>query len=123
MMRRAPSVATAVLAVVAAVASPAAAQGLAGNWLLDVNLDAGSGQAVFTFQVQGNAITGTYGGVLGEHEITGTIEGNVVKFGFESPDAGRIFFDGVLEGDTLQGTCDYGAVGSGSFRGTRAPAP
>jgi hypothetical protein len=123
MMRRAFSVATAVLAFAAGAASPASAQGLAGNWLLDVNLDAGSGQATFTFQVEGNTITGTYGGVLGEYEITGTIEGNAVEFGFESPDAGRIFFEGVLEGDTLQGTCDYGAVGSGSFRGTRAPAP
>jgi hypothetical protein len=123
MIRRAFSVATAVVAFVAGAASAASAQGLAGNWLLDVNLDAGSGQAVFTFQVDGNAITGTYGGVLGEHDVTGTIEGNVVEFGFESPDAGRIFFEGVLEGDTLQGTCDYGSVGSGSFRGTRAPAP
>jgi hypothetical protein len=116
-------VATAVLAFAAVATSPAGAQGLAGNWLLDVNLDAGSGQATFTFQVEGNSITGTYGGVLGEYEITGTIEGNAVEFGFESPDAGRIVFEGVLEGDTLQGTCDYGSVGSGSFRGTRAPAP
>jgi len=123
MMRRAFSVATAVLALSAAAASQAAAQSIAGNWLFDVNLDAGSGQATFTFQVEGNTITGTYGGVLGEHEITGTIEGNVVRFGFESPDAGRIYFDGVLNGETLEGTCDYGAVGSGSFRGTRAPAP
>ena len=119
MMRRALSVATAVLALAATgAASQADAQTIAGNWLFDVNLDAGSGQATFTFQVEGNAITGTYGGVLGEYELTGTIEGNVVKFGFESPDAGRIYFDGVFNGETIEGTCDYGAVGSGSFRGT-----
>jgi hypothetical protein len=103
--------------------SRAAAQSIAGNWVFDVNLDAGSGQASFTFQVDGTTLTGTYGGVLGEHDITGTIEGNVIRFGFESPDAGRIFFDGVVQGDRIEGTCDYGAVGSGSFRGTRAPAP
>jgi hypothetical protein len=119
-MRRALPLTVLALALAGAF-SGATAQGLAGRWLFDVRLDAGSGQATFTFEVEGNTIRGTYGGVLGEHEVTGTIEGNEVHFGFESPDAGRISFDGVLAGDTIEGTCDYGSVGSGAFRGTRAP--
>ena len=101
-------------------ASPAAAQDVAGRWVMDVNLDAGTGQATFLFEVNGTNITGTYAGVLGEQQITGTIEGNIVRFGFESPDAGAITFDGIVEGSTMEGTCEYGQLGGGTFSGTKA---
>ena len=101
-------------------ASPIAAQTVAGLWRLDVTLDAGNGRATFDLKVDGNVITGTYGGVLGEQTVTGTIEGSRVRFGFESAEAGAIRFDGIVEGDTMEGTCEYGQLGSGSFSGTRA---
>ncbi len=100
-----------------AAAAPAAAQTVAGTWQLDVTLDAGNGRATFVLLVEGNVITGTYGGVLGEQAVTGTIEGNTAKFGFDSPDAGKVQF----EGNAMEGTCEYGALGAGSFTGTRAP--
>ena len=118
-MIRSLFLATAAALALAVGAGPAAGQGLAGSWLFDVRLDAGSGQATFEFQVEGTRITGTYGGILGEQAVTGTIEGNVVKFGFESPDAGSVRFDGVLDGDTLEGTCEYGALGVGAFTGKK----
>lgn len=102
-------------------AAPLAAQTVAGTWLLDVTLDAGSGRASFVLQANGNAITGTYSGVLGDQEVTGTIEGANVTFGFESPDAGRVRFEGVIAGNAMEGTCEYGALGTGSFSGTRNP--
>jgi hypothetical protein len=120
MIRRA-SLAALALAIALCAPSRASAQSVAGRWLLDVTLDAGSGRATFVLQVDGNRITGTYGGVLGEQEVTGTIEGNTVRFGFESPDAGEVTFEGTIEGDTMEGTCEYGALGTGSFSGTRAP--
>jgi hypothetical protein len=100
-------------------ASPAAAQDVAGRWVLDVNLDAGSGQATFLFEVDGTNITGTYTGVLGEQPITGTIEGDIVRFGFESEDAGEVTFDGIIDGNSMEGTCEYGLLGSGNFFGTK----
>lgn len=108
------------LALGGAVA-PAAGQSVAGIWRLDVTLDAGSGQATFNLQVQGTTITGTYGGVLGEQAVTGTVEGDIARFGFESPDAGAVKFDGIVAGDRMEGTCEYGALGAGTFTGTRAP--
>lgn len=101
-------------------ASPAAAQSVEGRWLLDVDLDAGSGQATFVLQVEGSNITGTYAGVLGDQNVTGTINGNMVSFGFESPDAGQVTFEGTIEGNTMQGTCEYGMLGAGTFRGSKA---
>jgi len=71
------------------------------------------------FEVSGTNITGTYAGVLGEQQITGTIEGNVVRFGFDSPDAGTIQFDGIVDGNTMEGTCEYGQLGGGTFTGTK----
>lgn len=109
------------LATLALLAAPpaASAQGLAGSWVVDVSLDAGTGQATFVFEVQGTRITGTYTGILGDQQVTGTIEGSAVRFGFDSPDAGEVRFEGTLEGNTLEGTCQYGQLGSGTFTGTR----
>jgi hypothetical protein len=90
------------IALVCIFATPAVAQDLAGTWLFDVDLDAGTGQAGFTFSVDGTSVTGTYTGILGEHELTGTIEGNR-----------------ELDGDTIEGTCEYGQLGSGGFLGNR----
>jgi hypothetical protein len=101
-------------------AAPLAAQDVAGRWVMDVNLDAGAGQATFLFEVQGSSITGTYAGILGEQQVTGTIEGTVVRWSFESPDAGEVTFDGVIEGSTIEGTCEYGMLGSGTFTGRKA---
>ncbi len=106
--------------VLALAAAPAAAQDVAGRWVLDVNLDAGSGQAAFLFEVDGSTITGTYEGVLGQAQLTGTIEGNVVRFVFESADAGEVTFDGIVEGSTMEGACEYGLLGSGTFTGAKA---
>jgi hypothetical protein len=121
MVRRALFLAAGVLAFALSAAAPAAAQTAAGTWQLDVVLDAGNGRATFVLQVEGNVVTGTYAGVLGDQAVRGTVEGNRVRFGFESPDAGAIRFDGIIEGNEMEGTCEYGQLGSGSFTGTRAP--
>ena len=114
------AVAAVLALVIGATASPLAAQDLAGQWLFSVDLDAGSGQATFTFEVDGSAITGTYGGILGEHAVTGTIEGDFVTFGFESIEAGgAVSFEGVIDGDAIEGTCVYGGAGSGTFSGSK----
>jgi hypothetical protein len=108
-----------ITALTLAVHGPLAAQNMAGSWVFDVTLDAGSGQAGFELQVQGTAITGTYSGVLGEQAVTGTIEGNRVRLRINSPDAGEVTFNGVLAGDSIEGDCVYGALGSGTFVGRR----
>ena len=118
--RTALSLAAAVVVAVGVSAAPLTAQDLAGAWLFSVDLDAGSGEATFVFEVDGDSITGTYAGLFGEQSVTGTIEGDVVRFSFESPDAqGTVSFEGVIEGDTIEGECVYGAVGAGTFSGSR----
>lgn len=95
-------------------------QDVAGTWVLSVALDVGTGDATFVFVVDSNEISGTYSGVLGDQEVTGTIEGNTVKFGFSSDGTGETTFEGTIDGDTMEGTCDYDLLGPGTFSGKRS---
>lgn len=107
------------VALALGASAPLAAQTAAGTWLFDVTLDAGTGQATFVLQVEGTNVTGTYAGVLGDQDVTGTIQGNVLNLRIDSPDAGVVTFRGEISGDTIEGECVYGALGSGTFEGRR----
>lgn len=96
-----------------------AAQDVSGTWVLSVELDAGSGDATFVLEQQGDSITGTYTGVLGEQRVRGTVEGNRVRFGFSEGQVGSVSFEGTVEGDRMTGTCSYGMLGDGAFSGAR----
>ena len=100
-------------------ATPVAAQDVAGRWALNVDLGVNRGVAVFVLAVEGTAITGTYTGLFGDHEVTGIVDESSVEFGFDSPEWGRFMFHGVIEGDSMEGACEYGALGPGSFTGSR----
>jgi hypothetical protein len=62
---------------------------------------------------------GTYTGVLGEEvPVRGAVTEEGIRFSFDS-EAGTVTFEGEIEGDTMKGTCDYGALGTGTFEGKR----
>ena len=107
-----------------ALSFPASAhsQQVAGTWVLAVELDAGSGDATFVLAVNGTEITGTYSGTLGEQRVTGTVDGNTVRFGFTQDQVGEVTFEGTIEGDSMVGDCEYGLLGSGTFSGRRRAA-
>lgn len=109
------------LGLTAALAIPLAgsAQDVSGRWVLTVELAAGSGDATFVFEQQGDSIWGTYRGVLGEQRVRGTVTDGSVSFGFSVDQLGRVRFEGSVEGDEMSGTCDYGQLGEGTFRGNR----
>ena len=110
---------TALVLSTGAMLAPLAAQDIAGHWIVNVDLDAGSGEVSFVFEVEDGKITGTYAGSFGEAQLTGTIEGNVVNFTFEVDDVGTVSFSGVVDGDTMSGECEYELAGSGTFEGTK----
>ncbi len=115
-IRRALLTASAALLI---VVSTAAAQDMSGTWMLSVDLGAtGVGEATFVLEQEGNEITGTYTGALGEQDVTGTIDGSAVVLTFDS-EAGTITYEGTVDGDAFQGTCEYGQLGSGSFEGSK----
>ena len=72
--------------------------------MLTVELGEGSGDATFVFRQEGEVITGTYSGVLGDDvAVTGRVADGKVEFSFDSQ-AGRITYQGTVEGDRMEGT-------------------
>lgn len=81
-----------------------------------MELDAGSGTATFVLKQDGNQLSGTYTGALGEAKVTGTVDGNKVQWGFENADAGKVSYSGTLSGENkITGTVQYGQLGKGTF--------
>ena len=109
-------------ALLLAVVTPTGVTGqdLVGTWVLSVDLDVGSGDATFVFEVDGNQITGMYSGAMGDHMITGTIEVSTVRFGFSADDVGDVTYEGTIDGDSMAGDCEYGDLGSGTFSGSKS---
>jgi len=89
---------------------------LTGTWSAAVVLDAGSGTANFVFQQEGTTLSGTYSGVLGEAKVTGTVMGDKVEWSFDGGQAGKVSFQGTLDGPArIKGTAEYGVLGKGTF--------
>ena len=96
------------------------AQDVTGRWVFSVELDVGAGSATFQLQQHGDSIAGTYSGVLGESiRISGKIQEDEIESSFNSQ-AGKITYKGKVSGTTMEGTCDYGQLGPGTFRSSKA---
>ena len=95
-----------------AVAAPAWAQetaNVAGKWEMTSETPRGTMTTVFTFEQDGNTLTGTSEGQRGgEVPISsGSVEGNVITFTIVRGMGDRsmeMTYTGTLEGDTITGT-------------------
>lgn len=89
---------------------------ISGTWSASVVLDAGSGSATFVFKQTGDNLTGTYTGVAGTANVTGTAKGTDVEWSFEAGEVGRVIYKGKLDASgKITGTVEYGQLGSGKF--------
>jgi hypothetical protein len=89
---------------------------ISGTWSAAVVLDAGSGSATFVFKQTGDNLTGTYTGVVGTANVTGTVKGSDVEWSFEAGEAGKVIYKGKLDASgKIAGTVEYGQLGSGKF--------
>ena len=89
---------------------------LTGTWAAAVVLDAGSGTATFVFKQTGEKLTGTYSGVVGSANVTGTVKGSDAEWSFDSDQAGKITYKGKIDASgKISGTVQYGELGSGKF--------
>lgn len=120
--RRLVSAALALLLVPAVLGTRAAAAqvDITGTWDFVVELDIGGGEPVFVFEQEGEELTGTYQGTFGTADVTGTVTGNQIEFRFGG-EAAQAVYVGTIDGDTMQGTCDYGGVGEGTWEAKRRP--
>lgn len=104
-------------------AAAAFAADLSGTWKFDVDTDAGSGSPTFMLKQDGEKLSGTYHGQLGDAPVTGTAKGNNFEFSFKVNNDGAdltVKYTGVLDGDKkVKGTIDFGSLGKGSFTGAK----
>ena len=100
------------------IAVTLSAADVTGTWKLDVVLDAGSGTATFAFKQDGEKLTGKYRGVLGEADVTGTVKEDKIEFSFSGRGVDA-HYTGKVAGDAMEGTCEYGQIGSGTFKGKK----
>jgi len=103
---------------------------VAGDWNLTVESPNITGAPTANFKQDGENLTGTFKGRLGEAPLQGTIKGNAIKFtvSMTSPNGDiQAEYSGTVDGDSMKGTVKFGDIGHGSFAGKRkatdAPAP
>ena len=126
-MKRLPCLFAILFAVLAAASLLSAADTVApappdvsGTWNLTVEYSGGTGTPVFIFKQDREKLTGHYQGALGEAEVTGTITGTAVKFGFKIAGSDdTVTYAGTVDGDAMKGTVNLGPFGSGTFSGKR----
>ncbi len=101
----------------------ALAHDVTGKWIFQVDTDAGSGSPTFVFKQTGEKLTGTYSGLFGTAELTGSVKGDDIEFSFEAGAAGqnaKIVYKGKIESATrMKGSADLGGMGSGAWSGTK----
>lgn len=91
---------------------------MTGTWELDVRTPSGSGMPLMVLKQDGNKLSGSYSGQLGETDVTGAIKGN--KWHVEFNSAGiDIKYSGKVTGDKVKGSVDLGPYGMGTFTGER----
>jgi hypothetical protein len=112
--------ASAILAVVMFMAASLFAADLTGTWNAKVNLGDQQGEPTFVLEQDGNKLTGTYSGALGEAPIKGTVKGDEITIDFDASGA-AVHYAGQVDksGNKMEGTVDYGGQASGTFTATR----
>ena len=94
-----------------------AAADISGEWKFSVDLeDGGHGDPTFVFKQEGEKLTGTYNGPLGEYKVTGTVTGSKAVFGFEFTGDGQTVkatYTGNIESSTkMTGTVEFTPAGA-----------
>jgi hypothetical protein len=104
------------------IAAAASAADITGIWKMTVETPAGPGEPTFKLQQDGEKITGTYTGSLGEAPVTGIIKGNELSMGYEISAPGielAVKYIGTVDGNNISGKVSLGAMGDGTFKGTK----
>lgn len=96
---------------------------ISGKWEFNVQTDAGGGSPNFVFKQDGEKLTGTYSGLFGEANLTGTVKGSEIEFSFEASlgdQKGKITYKGKIESASkMSGTVELAGLGSGTWTGTK----
>ena len=109
--------------VLMAASLPLAAVDISGKWQFTVDTDAGSGSPTFVFKQDGEKLSGTYSGLFGTAQLTGTVKGDAIEFSFEAAvqdQKGKIVYTGKIQSATkMSGDVDLAGAAKGKWTGTK----
>ena len=113
-----------IIALPFATGMTTAALDISGIWNFSVDLaDGGHGDPTFVFKQEGAKLTGTYNGPLGDHTVTGTLNGDKAVFGFDFTNDGQTVkatYTGKVESPTkMTGTVEFSGDGQGKWTATK----
>ncbi|HKQ05306.1 MAG TPA: hypothetical protein VJ464_09255 [Blastocatellia bacterium] len=92
---------------------------ISGVWNVTVETPMGTGTPTLTLKQDGEKITGTYKGQLGESPVTGTVKGNDVTLMYKVSPQGEeitVTYTGKrTAADAMSGKAVYGSLGEGTW--------
>jgi hypothetical protein len=106
-----------------AIATPAAAQSVAGEWNAQMNTPGGTREYKVLLQVKGDSLSGTVKRPAGDAPLQGTVKGNMVTFSYTIDYGGNalvLTVTATLDGDTMKGSIDFGGAAQEAWSATRA---
>lgn len=110
-------------AMLICIAAVVMAADISGAWDFAVETSAGSGNPSFVFKQDGEKLTGTYSGLLGKAELTGTVKGDQVDFQFKVSNenaSGIVHYKGTIESATkMKGEVELAELGKGTWTATK----
>jgi hypothetical protein len=89
-----------------------------GKWESTVESPQGSLVSAVTYKQDGEALTGTHVGQMGELALKGTVKGDQISYTITVDMGGQsltITYSGKISGDTITGTAEFGGMGSGNW--------
>src|SRR6266545_8314924 len=98
--------------------SPLAYADVSGTWDLKVQTAERTATPTIILVQEGEKLTGTYRGRLGESKLEGTIKGAEITFAvnlkFQDQDL-KIVYSGTVDNDSMKGTAQFGDRGTGEW--------
>ena len=96
---------------------------ISGTWNFSVETDQGTGNPTFALKQEGEKLTGTYTGILGQANIAGSVKGDQVVIQFVVDAGGqtvKVVYSGTIESPTrMKGKVQLGELASGTWTATK----
>ena len=110
------------MAILFALALPLCAADLTGTWDVAVDIAGNTGNPVITLKQDGNNLTGSYTGLLGEAPLKGKVDGDKVTWEFTVDYSGNnihVVYTAVVANGAISGKIDFGGQAEGTFTAKR----
>jgi hypothetical protein len=93
-----------------------------GTWDVSIETPQGTVSPTVTYKQEGEKLTGTQQGMMGEEHLEGTVKGSQISYTITLEIQGQqitITYTGKIDGDAISGTVEFGSYGSSTWSAKR----